>query len=171
MGKKLFEGQHEDETVEYVFRQFPIVMRRGIIALGLFWIAGLLPYSYFFDRPWALKVLIGGVVLGIGAMFYSWIGWFFTMHIVTDQRLIKITQKGLFNRTVVDISLGKILSVNYQIAGLQQTLFGFGTIVVQTYVGDLVLQYIHKPASVQARLIRTIKDNGFEYKGEEGQIS
>lgn len=164
-----FEGQHPDEDVVFIFRRFPVVMRRGLILLLVFWVAGLLPYSYWFDQSWALYVLIGGVVLGILAMFYSWVGWYFTLHIVTNQRFIQISQEGLFKRTVVDIGLDKIQNINYQIAGLQETLLGFGTIIVQTFVGDLVLKYIHHPARVQAKLIKTIKDNGFEYRGEESQ--
>lgn len=164
-----FEGQHPDEEVVLVFRRFPIVMRKGLVLLLVFWVAGLLPFSYFFDQTWALYGLIGGIVLGLAALFYSWVGWYFTVHIVTNQRFIQINQEGLFRRTVVDIGLDKIQNINYQIAGLQETLLGFGTIIVQTFVGDLVLKYIHHPAKVQAQLIKTIKDNGFEYRGEEGQ--
>lgn len=170
MAEKLFDGQHDDEEVKFIFRQHPVVMRKGLIFLGVFWILGLLPYAYWFDQQWALYVLIGGFILGMLAMFYAWVGWYFTIHIVTNQRLAQITQKGLFNRTVVDIGLEKILSVNYQIAGFQETVLGFGTIVVQTFVGDLVLKYIHHPARVQTKLIKTIKESGFDYKGEETKV-
>jgi hypothetical protein len=170
MSAKLFEGQHDDETVKFTFRQHPIVMRRGLLLLCLSWVGGLLPYSYFFDQRWAQILLVIGVIVGIFAMFYAWIGWYFTIHIVTDQRLAQITQKGLFNRSVVDIGLEKILSVNYQIAGFQETIFGFGTIVAQTFVGDLVLKYIHHPAKVQTSIIKAIKESGFEYKGEEAKM-
>lgn len=170
MSDKLFEGQHADETVKFTFRQHPIVMRKGLLLLGAFWIGGLLPFSYWFDQTWAQILLGVGFVLGILAMFYAWVGWFFTIHIVTDQRLAQITQKGFFNRSVVDIGLEKILSVNYQIAGFQETIFGFGTIVAQTFVGDLVLKYIHHPAKVQTSIIKAIKESGFEYKGEEAEM-
>lgn len=164
---KLFPGQHDDEKVKFVFRQHPIVMRKGLILLGVFWIGGLLPYSIWFDQRWALWVLLAGILLGFLAMFYAWIGWYFTLHIVSDQRFIQMKQEGLFRRTVVDIGLDKVQNVNYQIAGLQETLLGFGTIIVQTFVGDLVLKYIHHPARVQTSLIKTIKESGFDYKGEE----
>jgi uncharacterized membrane protein YdbT with pleckstrin-like domain len=166
---KVFDGQHEDENVIDVFRLHPVVMRKGLLALLVFWVIGLLPFSYYFDKTWALVVLITGVVLGVLAMFYSWIGWFFTLQIITDQRFIQIKQEGLFKRTVVDITLDKVQSVNYQVAGLQETLLGFGTIIVQTFVGDLIIKYIHHPAKVQAELTKTIKDNGYQYSGEEIQ--
>ena len=92
--------------------------------------------------------------------FPSWIAWFYSVFIVTDQRLIQITQKGLFHRTVVDLALTQIQMVNYQIAGLQETLLGFGTITVQTYVGDLVIRDVHHPAKVQKKMIHILRDLG-----------
>jgi len=79
---------------------------------------------------------------------------------VTDQRLIQITQKGLFNRSVIDMRLNQIQMVNYQIAGLQQTLLGFGTIMMQTIVGDLVIHEIHHPAKIQKKLLEILRDRG-----------
>ena len=166
---KLFEGQHDDEKVENVFRRHPVVMRKGLLALLIFWVVGLLPYSIWFYTGWAKWVLIAGIVIGAVVMFWYWIGWYFSINIVTDQRLVQITQVGLFKRTVVDIGLEKILSINYQIAGIEQTVLGFGTIIVQTYVGDLVLEYIHHPQKVQSTLVKVIKENGYEYRGEEAE--
>jgi hypothetical protein len=79
---------------------------------------------------------------------------------VTDQRLIQITQKGLFHRAVVDIGLSQIQMVNYEIAGLQETLLGFGTIMMQTYLGDLIIHDVHHPAKIQKRLLGILRDQG-----------
>lgn len=166
---KLFDGQHDDERVQSVFRRHPVVMRKGLLALLIFWVGGLLPYSFWFYTSWAMWVLIAGLVLGVVVMFWYWIGWYFSINIVSDQRLVQITQEGLFKRTVVDIGLEKILSINYQIAGIEQTVLGFGTIIVQTYVGDLVLEYIHHPQKVQSTLVNVIKENGYEYRGEQAK--
>src|SRR5262249_38714526 len=93
-------------------------------------------------------------------MLPSWIGWYFSVFIVTDQRLIQITQKGLFNRSVIDMRLNQIQMVNYQIAGLQETVLGFGTIMMQTYVGDLVIHEIHHPAKIQKKLLEILREEG-----------
>jgi hypothetical protein len=80
--------------------------------------------------------------------------------IVTDQRFIQITQKGLFHRAVADLGLGQIQSINYEVSGLQETLLGFGTIKMQTYVGDLVIHDVHHPARIQKRLLSILRDEG-----------
>jgi hypothetical protein len=79
---------------------------------------------------------------------------------VTDQRFIQIAQKGFFHRSVADLGLSQIQSVNYEVAGLQETLLGFGTIKMQTYVGDLVIHDVHKPAKIQKQILSILRDKG-----------
>ncbi len=50
--------------------------------------------------------------------------------------------------------------VNYEIAGLQETLLGFGTIMVQTYMGDLVIHDVHHPARIQKKMLRILREQG-----------
>ena len=59
---------------------------------------------------------------------------------------------------MVDLGLDKIQNVNFQIGGFQQTILGSGTIVVQTFVGDLVLENIHHPQEIQESLIKAVKE-------------
>jgi uncharacterized membrane protein YdbT with pleckstrin-like domain len=89
-----------------------------------------------------------------------WIGWHFSVYIVTDQRFIQVNQKGLFHRSQVGLGLNQIQMVNYEIAGLQETLLGFGTIVIQTFVGSLTVHDVHRPALIQKELLSILKEQG-----------
>jgi hypothetical protein len=80
--------------------------------------------------------------------------------IVTNQRLIQITQKGMFHRSVVDMRLNQIQMINYEVSGFQETVLGFGTIMMQTYVGDLVIHEIHHPARIQKKLLEIMREQG-----------
>ncbi|HSX36541.1 MAG TPA: PH domain-containing protein, partial [Patescibacteria group bacterium] len=98
--------------------------------------------------------------LGALIMLPSWTTWFFSVFIITNQRLIQITQKGFFHRSVIDMRLNQIQMVNYEISGLQETLLGFGTIMMQTYVGDLVIHDIHHPAKIQKKILEILREQG-----------
>jgi hypothetical protein len=160
--QKYFDDQFDDEEVLLVFRRHPVVMRKGLILAMLGLLAGTIPalikpeYSYFFGG------LAAGFLLMILLMLPSWISWYFSVFIVTDQRFIQVSQKGLFHKSVVDISLQQIKSLNYEIAGLQETLLGFGTILIQTYIGDLVIKNIHYPAKVQKQIAEILREHGIE---------
>lgn len=160
--KKDFTDQFEDEEVLFLFRKHPIVMRKGLIISMLAILAGTLPalikpeLSYFYGG------LAAGLVLGILLFIPSWIIYWYSVFIVTDQRLIQITQKGFFNKSVVDIGLSKIQSTNYEVKGVQATLLGFGTIMIQTYMGDLVVHEVHHPAEVIRKISEVLRAEGIE---------
>lgn len=159
---KYFEDQFDDEEVLYVFRKHPVVMRLGLILAMLGPLAGVMPSAI---KPslgfgWFFGGLGAGILLGLIIYFPYWIAWYYSVFIVTDQRFIQITQKGLFHRSVVDIGLNQIQMVNYEIAGFQETLLGFGTIMMQTYMGDLVIHQVHKPARIQKKMLHILRDQG-----------
>ncbi len=165
---KYFADQMDDEEVLFVFRKHPIVMRRGLILAALGMLVGpLVTLALTYLRPnspptmtfFFLSVL-AGLVLGLILLFPSWIGWYYSVFIFTDQRMIQITQKGLFHRSVVDLGLGQIQMVNYEVSGLEQTMLGFGTIMMQTYLGDLVIHDIGHPAKIQKKLLGILRDKG-----------
>ena len=159
---KYFADQFDDESVLFMFRKHPIVMRKGLVLACLGPLFGILPAAI---RPtlgfgWFYGGLIGGLVLGILLLMPSWIAWYYSIFIVTDQRFIQITQKGLFHKSVVDLGLSKIQSTNYEVRGVQATLLGFGTIVIQTYMGDMVIHEVHHPAKVIRDLSTVLREQG-----------
>ncbi len=161
MAKTAFRGQYEGEEVLYVFRKHPVVMRKGLIMFMFAVLLGTLPSFIKPEMSYFIWGLIGGFVLGILVMFPSWVYWYFSVYIVTDQRFIQSTQKGLFNKKVIDLALNQIQMVNYEVSGVQETLLGFGTITVQTFVGNLIIHDVHKPAHVQHDLLKLLRDRGF----------
>ena len=61
---------------------------------------------------------------------------------------------------MADIALNQIQSVNYEVAGLQETLLGFGTIKMQTYIGDVTIHEVHHPAKLQKKLVGILRELG-----------
>ena len=159
---KYFEDQFDDESVLYVFRRHPIVMRKGLVFGLLGPLVGVIPAAI--NPNLGFGIFFGGLAAGIGLGLLvfapSWIGWHFSVFIVTDQRFIQITQRGLFHRAVADLGLQQIQSVNYEVSGLQETLLGFGTIKMQTYMGDLVINDVHHPAKTQKKLLGILREEG-----------
>lgn len=167
---KYFPDQFDDEEVLYVFRKHPIVMRKGLIIGSLGLLAGplytlILTYARP-DNPPSMTFFYLSLVVSVGISFLlffpSWMSWYFSVFIVSDQRFIQITQKGFFHRSVVDMGLNQIQMVNYEVRGLQETLLGYGTIMMQTFVGDLLIHHIHHPAKIQKRLLEILRSSGIE---------
>lgn len=169
--QKYFDDQFDDEEVLFVFRKHPIVMRKGIIAWAIALLIGPLyvlaltfiyannpekfPSVNFFFMSFVLSFILSLIVF-----FPSWMSWHYSVFIVTDQRFIQITQKGFFHRSVVDVGLNQIQMVNYEVAGLQDTLLGSGTIMMQTFMGELLIHDVHHPAHIQKKMLNILRDKG-----------
>ena len=119
----------------------------------------LLPFAVLSIPPliWQTNLILfvlPVIGLAIGLMFfaYHFIMWYFTVYIVTDQRIRQVTQRGFFGKDVVELRLSKIQNISYNIPGLSGELFGFGTIVIQTLVGDLVINRVEHPDQIYNKL-------------------
>ena len=149
-----FPGQHPGEEIELVFRQHPVVMRKPLIYGLLFVLLAEMPIILF---PNSLdidfKIFLGGIVVTLLYWFYHWMGWYYSIYVLTDFRLIDIRQTGFFNRKVSEVGLDKVQSINYHIKGIQAALLKFGDITVQTYTGDWVMKSIHHPVDVHSRMM------------------
>jgi uncharacterized integral membrane protein len=168
INKKQFKGQYEDEEVLYVFRKHPVVMRKGLVVASLGLLVGpiyVLVVSYVNpsitpNETQYLLILLAGFVFSVLLMFPSWIYWYFSVYVMTNQRFIQTTQKGFFHKSVSDIGIKHIQSVNFQISGMQETLLGFGSVLVQTYLGDILIHDVHHPAKVSNDLFGILREYG-----------
>lgn len=157
---KYFDDQFDDEEVLLVFKKHPVVMRKGLILAMVALLLGTVPalikpeFTYFYGG------LAAGTILAAILFLPSWITWNFSVFIFTDQRFIQVTQKGFFHKSVVDIGINQIQMVNYEVAGFQESLLGFGTIMIQTLIGDLVIHDVHHPAKIQKKIIQILRDKG-----------
>lgn len=165
--RKHFKEQFEEEDVLLVFRKHPIVMRKGLVLSSVGMLVGpiytlILTYARP-DNPPSIAFFFGslGISFIIAAIliFPWWVKWYFSVYIMTSQRFIQQT-RSLLQVNVVDISLEQVQMINYQISGLEQTLLGFGTIIVQTYVGDLVIHDVHRPGQIQKKMVLILRELG-----------
>ena len=71
---------------------------------------------------------------------------------MTNQRIRQITQHGFFGKDVIELRLAKIQNISYNVPGFSGEMFKFGTIVIQTFVGDLVIKNVEHPDEIYNKL-------------------
>lgn len=158
MGERLqeeerdFEGQREGEELQFVFRRHIIAMRKGFYGLLIPFALASIPPLIWQDKLELFLLPIAGLVLGLFIFAYHFIMWYFTVYIVTDQRIRQVTQKGFFGKDVVELRLSKIQNISYTIPGFSGEVFKYGTIVIQTIVGDLVIHKVEHPNETYNKL-------------------
>lgn len=147
-----FTGQREDEEVLFVFRRHLIAIRKAFYMLAIPFIVSSIPFFIFPDKLWLFWVAIGGLGVGLLLFFYHWVGWYYSIFVVTDQRIQQTSQTGFFGKSVIDLYLSKIQNISYNVPGFTGEVLGFGTIILQTYVGDMVIDKVEHPEKIYNQL-------------------
>ena len=159
MSELSFDGQREDEKVIFIFRRHIGTARRGLLFLFFMIIIGIIPMILWKDDSRMFWVFLGCVIVGLFGAGYSYLLWYFSFFIVTNERIRKITQKSLFKKTITDLWLDKIQSISYSVPNVIAGIFNYGTILIQTAVGDLVISQVPKPDKVHNKLQNIAKDS------------
>ena len=148
-----FEGQRSGEEVLFIFRRHIVTAWKGLVFMLVMIGLGYLPVVMWPELKTQMYFVWAGVgVIGLLGFLKSLILWHFSFYMVTNQRLRQVRQKGIFTKTVVDLDLDRIQSTSFGVHGVFATMFNYGTILVQTGAGDLILSAVSKPESVYNEL-------------------
>lgn len=105
-------------------------------------------------------MIVCAALLVTNAVFLTaWIEHYLDVAIITPERLIHITQIGLFNRHVAELSLLRVQDVSARTNGYIETIFQYGQVVVES-AGDapnFVITFVPKP-NIIANTILTLHD-------------
>lgn len=140
--KYSFPGQREDEEIVVVIRRHWMAFLRQMGGAGALFLAGLIigvgaivALPSLAEPPvlavTVLVALIFIIIIWIIATI-AWLDFYLDTWIVTRDRVIDISQKGLFHRTVAEFPLEKVQDVTSESHGFLPTFLKYGDAHVQT---------------------------------------
>jgi uncharacterized membrane protein YdbT with pleckstrin-like domain len=159
--------QSNEKLVLFLRRHWLTIFGHWLFYLFL----GTIPIGiYFFLKYQFPEILIGQFsypfLLLLTSIYYLFLLLFFfnafldynlDVWIVTNQRIINIEQKGLFNREIAEHSLERIQDVTGIQKGVWQTFFSYGDVHVQTAgeVQRFIFHKVNNPFEV-VRILNTL---------------
>ncbi len=136
-----FETQEAEEIVVLFLRQHIIVnLPWVLLAVLLLLVPGfILPLvvsavGLTFSLP-AGYIIVGSLFWYVGTFGFilaKFLGWFFNIYIVTNERIIDIDFYYLLYKKFSQAELNKIQDISYASGGIFATFFNYGNIQVQT---------------------------------------
>lgn len=147
-----FEDQHEGEKVIMVIRKhfvayakvalifliifvFPVILLflalpnfQGAISSDAFWITGAFSCIY--------------LLYGLALLLVMWINEAFDIFILTNERLVDVTQVNFFQRTTTTTPLNQIQDTTSNVKGLFRTVLNYGDVGVKTAAGSASMFFI-----------------------------
>jgi hypothetical protein len=162
----------ENERVRQIYRQSPFVLIHplgvSVILIGLFGYALFRFSDITVLRNVLLLIILGVLLYG----FRIFLIWRLNQYVVTNQRLLNYSQKGLFDQTIVETPHERILNVSYQTEGIISRIAGYGDVVVQVVglIEPIIFKNIDTPLEIKDYLWemhkRIVKDLGNNVYGE-----
>lgn len=151
-----FHGQDKDEDIVLVIRAHWITWVPGILAsLGVF----LLPIIILLVLPdvsvsMTLGLILLGVILATTILFNTFFRWFYSVNIITTQRIIDVDFISAFMHKFSEAQLEKIEDISHQHVGFLGSFFDVGTVFIQTAASkaEFEFQNIPRPRDVQDTL-------------------
>lgn len=137
-----FQGQHENEEVLRIIHRhwFNISLHyiAGIILTGIVFIAFIVVPAVFPTILTAIHPSLFYFVFNTFVLlmwiyaFLIWIDYYFDVWVITNERIVNIEQKGLFDREVSELKFSRVQDVTSVVDGFFPTILNFGDVFVQT---------------------------------------
>lgn len=153
-----FNGQRPGETVRLVAHQHPLVLLPAFLVAGLFLAVGVAGLA-FFNRGILLSiVLLAAPIAAIIRILVAVYCWRRTLVLVTNERVGFFYQRGLFEREFYEAPHVAIVQVSHKVHGPLQTMFGYGTVIINT--GDaessIYIKDVPDPFDIQQEIQSTL---------------
>ena len=152
-----FPGQERDEKINLFLRRHPLsffgfgLIGLLIVILPLIVFIVLLSNGFLILDSSALDhelvVLIGSgyLLFCLGLILAAWINYYLDIYIITDRRVIDVSQDGLFARSLSATDLVDVEDVKASVDGFLQTFFNYGDVLVQTAGEARNISFHHAP--------------------------
>ncbi|KKR84169.1 MAG: hypothetical protein UU32_C0049G0007 [Candidatus Woesebacteria bacterium GW2011_GWB1_41_10] len=108
------------------FDVFSSLMFLAPMVLSSFPLLDFLPENYKF------VAILGWYMISIAYAFESFLDWFFSVYIVTDERIFDVDFVNLIYREISEANIDQIQDVTTAMGGVVRTLFNYGDVFIQT---------------------------------------
>jgi membrane protein YdbS with pleckstrin-like domain len=144
-----FENRDPEEKVILFLRRHPITNLGWICLTFVLTIAPpFLTALPFFDAVPFRFVILGTFIWYLFTFVYAFeafLDWFFSVNIITDERIFDFDFFNLTYRKVTDVNIDKIQDVTVSVGGGIGTMFNFGNVLVQTAAEIPEIDFIDVP--------------------------
>lgn len=174
MSLSSFIKQKSYEKVVFTARRHPLTfipyvlffLLLLIIPFGLYWLLQNSTLNSYLLTPTGhtLGILAASVYyLSTFLFFYTnFVTFHLDLWIVTNDRLLDIDQKSLFDRSISELDLYQIQDASSEVSGFFASIFNYGTISLQT--AGTIEKFIFKNVSNPSKLRELILDLSAEDK-------
>jgi len=162
--KVRFETQHKSEEVILVVRKHPLTQLSWIlnsiflIVISLFLTFFLFPL--FFPEKYVFVFFLFAVFFTFSYIWINFLLWFFTVGIVTNQRIIDLDFYNVLYKEFSATTIEEVSELTTNIGGFFGSLFHFGDVFIKTqgFQQNIEFDDVPQPSEI-VRIINQLMKN------------
>ena len=162
--KVRFETQHKSEEVILVVRKHPLTQLSWIlnsiflIVISLFLTFFLFPL--FFPEKYVFVFFLFAVLFTFSYIWINFLLWFFTVGIVTNQRIIDLDFYNVLYKEFSATTIEEVSELTTNIGGFFGSLFHFGDVFIKTqgFQQNIEFDDVPQPSEI-VRIINQLMKN------------
>lgn len=161
-----FEGKLHNEQIYYIFEKHPIT---DLPEWSMFLILYVFPLMWLLELSTKTTGIINSMLWIFSCFYFAFLGLFlfiswtndiFDLFILSDKRLIDVTQHGFLKRKTSIAELHHIQNASFTQKGAIDHILNTGTVEVQTAGNnpDLMMEFLRNPGKVTDLILDFARD-------------
>lgn len=157
-----FENKDPEEKVVLLLRKHPITNIGWLLLTFVIIVAPAFISSLPFIEQVPIRFQLVGVLIWYlvtaGFAYEKFLSWFYSVNIVTDERLFDVEFSNLIYRKMTDAEIERIQDVTVQMGGAIRTTLNYGDIIIQTAaeMPEIEFEAVPEPDKV-AKILRELR--------------
>lgn len=135
-----FDTQEEEEQIILLLRKHWVTNIPWLIFSALLLGGPTFIFPIFFKTnalsfmPGNFIVILslGWYLLSFGFALVNFIGWYFNVYIVTNERIIDVDFYHLLYKQMASARLSRVQDITYKLGGVMRAIFDYGDVYIQT---------------------------------------
>jgi hypothetical protein len=157
-----FLNKDPEEKVILLLRKHPIT-NLGWISISFLMIIApafitILPFFTAMPVGFQIVSVLCWYLIATAFAFEKFLGWFYHVNIITDERIFDIDFLHLTYREITDADIDQIQDVTVEVGGTIRTVLNFGNVLIQTAaeIPQVEFEAVPEPDKV-ARILRELR--------------
>lgn len=144
-----FHGKEKGEQVVLIIRSHwivtvPYIFLAILVFVLPFVLASLMP-TFFSSIALLISLIITSLLVSLGIMVSTFVKWFYTVHIITDQRVVDLDFTSIMSHSMAEAQLEKIEDVTHKQLGVVGSIFDVGSVYIQTAGAQNEIEFSNVP--------------------------
>jgi uncharacterized membrane protein YdbT with pleckstrin-like domain len=131
-----FISQAKNEKIVLLLREHPIVLFKPVLLILISLILPIIffssPFLGFLPIQFHIAFMLSWIVVTIGLGLQVFIGWFFNVYLLTDERIIDMDFISIVSNNISSAKIDNIEDVTFNTQGAFAAFFDYGTVTIQT---------------------------------------